>query len=278
MTRKLPLLASFIILFSFLPARAQQGPESWKLYKVPGQDFSVALPTLPAMSYYAPTDSSRGRIMLGAYAYGVVYTIELFENKRQHQSLASFIADESAQHKLDAATEKQISVNGVAGKEYTADWPGKYQFFGTQLRLYKFAVLGMAGDDPRAQRFFSSITFGAKPEGIEVSDGPGTPYHQDGDKVLYVGKDVEKKARLGMKPEPVYTERARREQVTGTVILKVVFTSAGNVSNIRLVSGLPFGLTEQAIDAAKKIKFIPAMKDGHYVSMWMQLEYNFNLY
>ena len=25
-------------------------------------------------------------------------------------------------------------------------------------------------------------------------------------------------------------------------------------------------------------KFVPATKDGHPVSMWMQLEYNFNLY
>jgi len=37
-------------------------------------------------------------------------------------------------------------------------------------------------------------------------------------------------------------------------------------------------LLERAIDAAKKIRFIPAVKDGKYVSMWMQLEYNFNLY
>lgn len=32
------------------------------------------------------------------------------------------------------------------------------------------------------------------------------------------------------------------------------------------------------IDAAKTIRFIPAIKDGRFVSMWIQLEYNFNLY
>jgi len=37
-------------------------------------------------------------------------------------------------------------------------------------------------------------------------------------------------------------------------------------------------LTERAIAAAKQIRFVPAQKDGHAVSMWMQLEYNFNLY
>jgi protein TonB len=77
------------------------------------------------------------------------------------------------------------------------------------------------------------------------------------------------------KPEPQYTEDARKNQITGTVVLKVVFASSGQVTNIRTVSGLPFGLTERAIAAARMIKFVPATKDGHQVSMWMQLEYNF---
>ena len=95
---------------------------------------------------------------------------------------------------------------------------------------------------------------------------------------IFTGKDVTTKARLISKPEPQYTEDARKNQVTGTVVLKVVFASSGQVTNIRTVSGLPNGLTERAIAAARQIKFVPATKDGHQVSMWMQLEYNFNLY
>jgi TonB family protein len=68
------------------------------------------------------------------------------------------------------------------------------------------------------------------------------------------------------------------EQITGTVVLKCVFASDGRVTNIRVVQGLPNGLTEKSIEAARKIRFIPATKDGRNVSMWMQLEYNFNLY
>jgi TonB family protein len=52
----------------------------------------------------------------------------------------------------------------------------------------------------------------------------------------------------------------------------------GEVTNIQVVSGLPDGLNERAMAAAKQIKFIPAMKDGPAVSMYMRLEYNFNLY
>ena len=92
------------------------------------------------------------------------------------------------------------------------------------------------------------------------------------------GKDVEQRARLLLKPEPQYTEEARRNQVTGTVMLRVVFSSAGHVEQIHAVQTLPFGLTEKAIAAARQIRFVPATKAGHPVSVWMQLEYNFNLY
>ena len=95
---------------------------------------------------------------------------------------------------------------------------------------------------------------------------------------IFTGKEVTSKARLISKPEPQYTEDARKNQITGTVVLKVVFSSGGQVTNIRTVSGLPYGLTERAIAAARQIKFVPATKDGRQVSMWMQLEYNFNLY
>jgi TonB family protein len=91
-------------------------------------------------------------------------------------------------------------------------------------------------------------------------------------------KEVTQKARVLSKPEPQYTEDARKNQITGTVVLRVVFTSGGQVTNITAVRQLPYGLTEKAMAAARQIKFVPAMKDGHTVSMYMQLEYNFNLY
>lgn len=103
--------------------------------------------------------------------------------------------------------------------------------------------------------------------------GGGTDYNK-----VFSGKDVSSKARVLSKPEPQYTEEARKNQVTGTVVLRAVFTSGGQVTNIRAVSGLPFGLTERAIAAARQIKFSPATKDGRAVSMYIQLEYNFNLY
>jgi TonB family protein len=95
---------------------------------------------------------------------------------------------------------------------------------------------------------------------------------------VYSGKEVTTKVRILSKAEPRYTEEARKDQLTGTVILKCVFAADGHVRAVRVVAGLPDGLTFRAIVAAQQIRFIPATKDGHPVSMWMQLEYNFNLY
>jgi TonB family protein len=64
----------------------------------------------------------------------------------------------------------------------------------------------------------------------------------------------------------------------GTVVIRGVFRSSGAITDLRVVTGLPDGLTENALAAAKQIRFIPAIKDGHFVSMYIQLEYNYNLY
>jgi len=103
--------------------------------------------------------------------------------------------------------------------------------------------------------------------------GGGTDYNR-----IFKSSEVTSRARVLDKPEPQYTEAARKNQVTGTVVLRAVFSSSGSVMNISTIRGLPDGLTERAIAAAKQIRFVPAQKDGHAVSMWMQLEYNFNLY
>jgi TonB family protein len=99
----------------------------------------------------------------------------------------------------------------------------------------------------------------------------------DSDRV-YPAPQVSERARVLAKPEPQYTEEARRNAVTGSVVLRVVFSRTGEVTNIRALASLPYGLTEKAIAAARQIRFRPATKDGRPVNVFMQLEYNFNLY
>lgn len=79
-------------------------------------------------------------------------------------------------------------------------------------------------------------------------------------------------------PGEASNEKAIKDKESGALPLRAVFSSSGHVTTIRAVSGLPYGLTERAIEAARRIIFIPAIKDGRYVSQYIQIEYNFNLY
>lgn len=265
----------------------------WTTYTIKGEDFAVDLPARPALhttqQFLRRLGDTRTIYLLGSYADGVIYTITVFENPQPRQSLKDFVNEQAPRH-WDRSTERDVTLDGFAGKAISsADRrDGMVQYFATKDRLYAFTAFGVPEDDPKIQKFFSSFSLRKKKDSVQVTDQPVQPYGSNSesgasnsaaaDEKLYVGKDVTRKARLGMKPEPTYTETARENGVTGTVVLKCVFASNGTITNIRVVTGLPYGLTERAIAAARKIKFIPAIKDGQYVSMWMQLEYNFNLY
>jgi protein TonB len=84
-------------------------------------------------------------------------------------------------------------------------------------------------------------------------------------------------AQILSKPTPSYTKEARRLGVQGQVILKVLLSSQAGISRIRVHRGLPAGLTENAIHAACKIKFKPALKNGVAVSRWVTVEYAFRV-
>jgi TonB family protein len=80
------------------------------------------------------------------------------------------------------------------------------------------------------------------------------------------------------KPLARYTDLAREQNLEGTVILRVTFSEDGSVSDIQVVQGLGYGLTEQAIGAAKQIVFRPKEINGTPVSITKTVEYNFNIY
>jgi protein TonB len=95
---------------------------------------------------------------------------------------------------------------------------------------------------------------------------------------IFTVKDVTRRAVIVSRPEPVYTEEARKDQITGTVVLRLVLNANGAVTNVVALSGLPGGLTEKAIEAARRIRFTPAERDGRKVSQYATINYNFNIY
>jgi TonB family protein len=110
--------------------------------------------------------------------------------------------------------------------------------------------------------------------------GPGPAYESKTTSPSTASKPVE----VDSKPVPLnrvrpgYTPEARKNNIQGSVLLRLVVDENGDAKQIRVVRALPDGLTEKAIEAAYKTKFKPAMKDGKPVSYSIALEINFNLY
>jgi hypothetical protein len=58
----------------------------------------------------------------------------------------------------------------------------------------------------------------------------------------------------------------------------VVLAADETVKHIEVKTGLPHGLSESAVEVARRIKFKPALKDGKPVSVRVLLEYRFDIY
>jgi len=99
----------------------------------------------------------------------------------------------------------------------------------------------------------------------------------DLEEIVFSAKDADVRAVISAKPKPSYTREARRNGVQGFVTLKALLSARGKVARVRVVKGLPAGLTENAIRAACRIEFKPAMKNGQAVSQWVIAEYVFRL-
>jgi hypothetical protein len=94
----------------------------------------------------------------------------------------------------------------------------------------------------------------------------------------FSSKELTQRARIHTKPEPEYTEQARKFRVRGTVRLRLILMASGEVGGITPMTKLPHGLTQKSIEAAQKITFDPAIKDGRKVAQYMTIEYNYDIY
>jgi len=79
------------------------------------------------------------------------------------------------------------------------------------------------------------------------------------------------------KPEPEYSEEARKAKWQGAVLLELVVDENGVPQNIKVVRSLGLGLDQKAIEAVQKWRFKPGQKDGKAVPVSANIEVNFRL-
>jgi TonB family protein len=115
------------------------------------------------------------------------------------------------------------------------------------------------------------------------SDKPSAQQTQNAPVSSADDKQTIEKATENLRPSNMYiemakyTEIARTNFVHGIVVLTVVFAANGKMQDIRVIRGLPDGLTHKAIEAARNIRFNAATRKGEPVSVRSNLEYKFNL-
>jgi TonB family protein len=276
------------------PSTATEKPTEpvfdWQRLALHDEEFSVLTPVKPSLLIQSDghTFSQGGERVLrhrsySGYEDGFIFVIESYKASRPQRLLKDIddMFGNLGRVRLEAL--ENVTFGRFQGKKYAIGrdtFAGYTYVFVTAKHVYTIIVAAKDKNHLSFSRFLSSFTLGDTSSVV----GSVIPRSEDdsvssqySDPVI-ANREATRKVIVVWKPEPVYTESARSNQRTGTVVLKGIFTPSGQVIILGVIKGLKDGLTEKAIEAAKQIRFFPAEKDGKAVSVTLQLEYNFNLY
>jgi TonB family protein len=107
--------------------------------------------------------------------------------------------------------------------------------------------------------------------------GPGTGGNAGGG-VYQIGGGVSAPVAI-FTPEAEFSDEARRAKYQGVCLISLIVDAQGNPQDPRVIRALGMGLDEKALEAVRKYKFKPAMKDGRTpVPVRITIEVNFRLY
>jgi len=90
--------------------------------------------------------------------------------------------------------------------------------------------------------------------------GPGEGGGFGGGKYRPGGWDIE--PIVIFKLDPAYPPQARENMIQGEVILEILVHADGSTEVLGVLKSLPYGCVDAAIDAAKRWRFKPALKEG----------------
>ena len=169
-------------------------------------------------------------------------------------------------------------------KKMTADQVAEAQKLSVELFN---RIESSAPDSPR--RDCSSMQSDRLPSTPPSSAEPAGKTHQEIETVLkksttlpnpidlhYVSRNVTRPTVLS-RIEPVYSEKGREAKLQGKVVLSAIVRKDGSLEVLKVVRGLGLGLDENAIEALKKWRFRPGMRDGKPVDVALNIEIKFSL-
>lgn len=285
------LLICFASLSAFAQTEKYTAPVKWERYKVGNKDISVLFPKLPVL--VGSSDACRGEEtkQYATYAdqtvYGLIITSKVKTpvfcsqikgfKEFDEQSFADRLVElknSSPETKETNFKQDNLTVIKIVAKITT------YWLINDFANKRWFELLITDGNEEKAEvkNFIKSLEINKKTQGIEIGNGVDRTLGDENVKTIE-SKDGDTSAIIiSLRPQPRYTEAARKASVQGTTTLKVTFLANGGIGSISPEDELPNGLTEQAVLAAQRIVFIPPKRNGISYAVSKRVIYHFTIY
>lgn len=283
-------------LCTFAQTEKYNAPIKWERYKVADKDVSVLFPKLPILIQSLNVCIEQETNKYAAYAEGVVYGLNIIYKSKQDvpdfcrekrkfdensfeagiKEVKTFLKTEQ-ETKFNLNNREVVKVKGERFAYWLID----------DFKNKKWFELWVTTEDEENQtvkNFIESVKLEKNTLGIEIGGGSystlgDAPSTSDEEKsVIKSDKDEIIPIRIILKPPARYTDAARQAQAQGTVRVRITFLASGGIGSIEVINPLPYGLTEQAVAAAKKIVFIPPKKNKLNYSTIRIVDCSFTLY
>lgn len=247
---------------------------------------------------------------LGGFSDGVAAFLEVYDVKDTKKGLA-FITESLNDVSISQMQFENFTIRQV---KHESDETRGSLYIASKSQIYLVGYGSRTANNPAVARFLSAIRLNGKPifstkiasfpesatvssisamtetpteivedlvskkqekESKQKSDQPVSAPQNSGPKPPVNDSD---KLTILMKPNAQYTDRARQSNEQGIIRLRVMFLANGHIGKITVIKKLRFGLLENVIRSAKRIKFIPEAKDGMAVDKEKVVEYSFSIF
>jgi hypothetical protein len=282
---------------------------NWTKYGNPREEFTVMFPNASVKGNLRDSDSDKSAKYLAVQ--NKTY-FAVFSDKSSDTSLYRQIIDMATDGK---AVPAELEIDGRKATRYdfkgADDFEHSFVTVQTAARFYIFHVISENRDNSMIDEFLGSVHFISeltpaavkdevpvvsqpapvakigdaikRSESITNSASAGitaSPKSRDFNDIIAPPKSakVDNAVTILNKPSASYTDLARIYEIAGMVRLRVTFEKNKEVSDITVLSKLPFGLTQSALRSARQIKFSPAVRYGDPYTSSKIVEYNFNVY
>lgn len=293
---------SILTILSVTGALSQTTVDNWTTLTTRDGAFSVDMPS----NFISFIDSERDEVKI----LGSRQNSTFFVTVRQTKGGNSMIAASRNRLKTDGYKLQSFVIGKNNVDVYTSEKGiNRYIFeIASESAYYNINVATRSANDADTERFLTSCKLNGKvfmwnssvvildsEKEIYIGDLTTSPVftesleHKQTSKIPVIKKwniDAESpdtifysRPLMILKREAVrYTNIARDISIRGEVILSIVFKGDGDIGEIRVVKGLGGGLTEESVNSAKKIKFLPAIIDGKPADVTRTITYGFGIY